>query len=59
MTASSAATAMWSVLALSFVVSAGVQVFLAVSVNVIWPLPVAAAATLMAGGCVVAALRER
>jgi hypothetical protein len=49
----------WSVLALSFVFSAGVEVFLAVSMNVIWPLPFAAAMTLMAGGCVVAALRER
>jgi len=49
----------WSVLALSFVSSTGVQVFLAVSMNVTWPLPVATAAALMAGGCVVAALRER
>jgi hypothetical protein len=49
----------WSVLALSFLASAGVQIFLAVSMNVTWPFPVAAAVALMAGGCAVAARWKR
>jgi len=46
-------------LVLCFVSSAGVYVFLAVSMSVLWPLPIAVLVSVMAGGCVFTARRER
>jgi hypothetical protein len=49
----------WLVLLLTFAAAAGVQVFLALSMTVTWPLFVAMPAAGMGGCCAVRAWRER